>query len=129
MIPLLPHPFLDIRLCRIRMHQHRQRAPPHHQPRHKRAKLGRRAQVDLEHAHGVRPDGLVPAAVDAQLGELEADARPEVLGVLDLVRGGLHVVDVHVAGGGGVSEGGWEEGGGTDKPPRMPLSRGEGNWE
>jgi len=41
-------------------------------------------------------DGPVPVPVDAELGEFEADARPEVLGVLDLNWVGLVVVDVDV---------------------------------
>jgi hypothetical protein len=46
----------------------------------------------------VRADGLLPEAVDAQLGELVADAGVEFARVLELLRVGGVVVDVEVAG-------------------------------
>lgn len=109
MIPPLPLPLPDPRLRRIRMHQRAQRAPPNTQPRDERAELRGRKQVHLEHGRRVGSDGLVPHAVDAELGELAPDALPELLGVEDL--GGVlgEVVDVDVAeGGGGVVS--WSEG-------------------
>ena len=108
------------------MHQGRQRAAPDDEPRHEGAELRGRQDVDLEHGDGVWADGLVPVPVDAELGEFEADARPEVLGVLDLSWVCLVMVDVDVAGRVSVGSGGRGRGG-TDKPPRMPLSRGSGN--
>lgn len=80
----------------IRMHQRGQHAPVDDQPRHERAELLGREQVDLEHARHVRPDRPVPDLVDAQLGELAADALPE-RGRKGELRGvGLQEVDVHV---------------------------------
>jgi hypothetical protein len=60
----------------------------------------RREQVHLEHGLCVRADGLLPEAVDAQLGELVADAGVECARVLELRRVGGVVVDVEVAWGG-----------------------------
>jgi len=69
------------------------------QPGDEGAKLRGGKQIHLEHGDGVRPHGLVPEGVDAQLGELAADSLPELPRVGRLVGVGLVVVDVDVAGG------------------------------
>ena len=83
-------------LPRIRMHQHAQRAPPHHQPAHERPELLRREQVHLEHPDRVRPDRPLEQRVHAQLRELAPDALVQLARVLDLRGGGLLEVDVGV---------------------------------
>ena len=60
---------------RIRVNQHGQGAAPNGQPCDERAKLSRREDVDLKHGHGVRADGAIPEAVDAQLGNCVESAR------------------------------------------------------
>lgn len=83
MVPQLPLPLAQPVpfVHRVGMHQHRKRAPPNRQPRHKRPELRRREQVHLKHGDRVRPHRPVPHPVDAQLGELAPDAFPELVGV------------------------------------------------
>lgn len=99
MVPQLPFVLRDVRLGRVWMHQHRQRASPDGQPGDEGAELGGREQVHLEHGDRVGANGAVPEGVDAQLGELAPDALPELAGVAGLDGVGLEVVDVHITGG------------------------------
>ena len=81
---------------RIRMNQRAKRLPPHHKPAHKRAKLLRTENIHFEHANRVRADRSLEHRVDAQFGELPADALVQVFGVLCLRGGGLLEVNVNV---------------------------------
>ena len=81
---------------RIRMNQRTKRPPPHHKPAHKRAKLLRTENIHFEHANRVRADRSLEHRVDAQFGELPADALVQVFGVLCLRGGGLLEVNVNV---------------------------------
>ena len=81
---------------RIRMNQRAKRPPPHHKPAHKRAKLLRTENIHFEHANRVRADRSLEHRVDAQFGELPADALVQVFGVLCLRGGGLLEVNVNV---------------------------------
>lgn len=83
-------------ISRVRMNQRTKRPPPHHKPAHKRAKLLRVEHVHLEHANRVRADGPLEHRVNAQFGELAADALVQLFGVLRLRGGGLLEVDVDV---------------------------------
>lgn len=96
MIPQVPLRLAQRLLRRVRMHQRRQRAAPDRQPGNEGSELCRSEEVDLEHGHGVRADGLVPYLVDAELGELAADALPELVGVEGLggILGEVVYVDV-----------------------------------
>jgi hypothetical protein len=78
------------------MQERAQWAPIDDQPRHKGTKLRRREQVDLEHGHGVWPDGTIPELVDAQFRELVADALPQLLRERLLRWVLLEIVDVDV---------------------------------
>ena len=80
----------------IGMNQRTKRSPPHHKPAHERAKLLRVEHIHLEHANRVRADGSLEHRVDAQFGELAADALVQLFGVLCLRGGGLLEVDVDV---------------------------------
>jgi hypothetical protein len=96
---------------RIRMNQRTKRPPPHHKPAHKRAKLLRTENVHLEHPNRVWANGSLEHRVDAQFGELPADALVQVFGVLRLRGRGLLEVDVDVeAAAGFVGYGGGEGG-------------------
>lgn len=54
----------------VRMDQGAERAAVDDQPGHEGAELRGREEADLEHGDGVRPDGLLPERVDAELGDL-----------------------------------------------------------
>jgi hypothetical protein len=58
------------RLCRVRMHQHRQRAPPDGQPGHEGAELRRGPEVHLELGDGEQALGHAVEGADMQLGDL-----------------------------------------------------------
>jgi hypothetical protein len=96
---------------RIRMNQRTKRPPPHHKPTHKRAKLLRTKYIHLEHPNRVRANRSLEDRVDAQFGELPADALVQVFGVLCLRGGGLLEVDVDVEAAAGVVGDGGGEGG------------------
>ena len=91
-----PLRMISLVITRIRMHQHAQRASPDIQPRHKRAKLLGREQIDLEHADWVRTHGPLEHGVDAQLWELVPDALPQLVRVFDLLGVALQEVDVQI---------------------------------
>lgn len=83
-------------ISRIGMNQRAKRPPPHHKPAHKSTKLLRTEHIHLEHADRVRTDRSLKYRVDAQFGELAADALVQFFGVLRLRGGGLLEVDVNV---------------------------------
>ena len=87
---------IPIIISRVRMNQRTKRPPPHHKPAHERAKLLRVEHIHLEHANRVRADGSLEHRVNAQFGELAADALVQLFGVLRLRGGGLLEVDVDV---------------------------------
>jgi hypothetical protein len=93
-LPRRPLTVIPNIIPRIRMNQRTQRPPPHHKPTNKRAKLLRSKNIHLEHPNRVRADRSLEHRVDAQFGELPADALVQVFGVLRLRGGGLLEVDV-----------------------------------
>lgn len=110
-LPRRPLTMIPNVIPRIRMNQRTKRPPPHHKPAHKSSKLLRIKHIHLEHPNRVRANGPLEHGVDAQFGELPADALVQVFGVLRLRRGGLLEVDVDVeAAAGFVGYGGGEGG-------------------
>ena len=69
----------------VGMDQGRQRASMDHEPGDEGAELQRREDVDFEHAHRVRSDGVMPDAIDAEFGEFSSDALPQLRGEFDLL--------------------------------------------
>lgn len=82
-------------LHRVRVDEHRERAPPDCEPRHESPELRRRDQAHLEHGHRVRADRPVPECVNPEFWEFSPDALPERFGVFCLL-GVVVIVYVYI---------------------------------